>query len=260
LALNSEKTVLIFAPMQKRAWVLPYYLRNLHNINYNKKQIGIYWILNNTESDNTEKLLREFKQKYEHEYKEIIIETCNNPIKMPKDDRTELTRKYYVYPWLVKLRNKGLAKCVELGYDYLFSSDSDILLTKEVINVGLSYEKDVVANLLYNGFLEKPESPYIYPNILKKAMFDSTKYTHINDERVQNKKGFFEVDFTGASIFISQEVCKISEYGVSTFFGEDLKWSRSVQNAGYKLWVSCDNYQQHVMSRKLLDKFKDFGI
>lgn len=263
--MNFEKRVLLGSPCRNRAWILPYYLRNLYNLTYPKKLISLYFIVNNS-TDSTFSILSDFANNHQNEYERIKIDVFDNS-KIPEDNRNQQldekgnvtsARREHIYDWLSTLRNRLLAKCVEWNCDYLLSSDSDILMRSDCIEKLLSHGKDVCAGLIFNGYLYAPDRYMSYPNILKKL--PNEKYQHIYNYYVKNKTGLVECDFTGALISISKEVCKVSKYAPDKAYGEDLPWSQSVQSAGYKLYCDCSCYNQHVMSEKLLDQFKNFGI
>lgn len=267
VSMNVEKRIMIGSPCRNRAWILPYYLRNLYNLTYNKKAISLYFLVNNS-NDQTFQILSEFANAHQHEYSRIKIDVFDNS-KIPEDNRNQKldklgnitsVRREFIYDFLSILRNKLLLKCVEWDCDYLLSSDSDIILRPDCIDKLLSHDTAVCAGLIYNGYLYAQEADnYMkYPNILKRL--PDGQYQHIYNYYVKNKTGYFPVDFSGACILISKAVCKISKYAPDKAYGEDLPWSQSVQAAGYKIYCDCSCYNQHVMSEKLLDQFKNFGI
>ena len=77
-----HKRILIACPVHNREWILPYYLKYLHALDYDKNLIDIYWIVNNT-TDKSKKLLERFKEEHGGAYRSITIEVHNNK-KMPK--------------------------------------------------------------------------------------------------------------------------------------------------------------------------------
>lgn len=257
-----DKKILISCPVGgTRSWILPYYLRNLYNLDYNKKLIDIYWILNNSYDDSLS-LLQEYKQKFENEYNSITIEIYKDKKKF-KDERKTNIRQQHTYPLLALLRNKILDKTVELDCSYLWSSDSDILFKPDTLNRLLSHNKNIVSCLLYNSYLFTPESPWKYTNILKDI--GNRTYQHISNFKTKNHDKnpigtLVSCDFTGASILISKEVCKVTRYADNKIYGEDEPWSFSARQAGYSLWCDISLYVQHVMSPDYLPQFKDFGV
>ena len=255
-----DKRILVACPIHQREWIIPYYLRDLYNLNYNKKLIDIYWIINNS-TDNSLILLREFKQKYENEYNSITIEILNSTNKF-KDDRKSALREQFTYSWLASLRNKLLKKCVQLDNDFLWSHDCDILFKPDTLNRLLSHNKNIVSCLLYNSYLFTPEEPWRHPNILKEIGF--RQYQHIVNYRTKNPNKnsigtLLPCEFTGASILISKDVCKVAKYDWHKL-GEDEPFCYSARKAGFNLWCDISLYVQHVMGEQFLDQFKNFGI
>jgi len=252
-----DKKILISCGVSSRDWILPYYLRHVYNIDYDKKLIDIYWIVNNS-NDNSLKLLHEFRKKYENEYNSIKIEIYNNS-EIPAEERSTKVREEYIYTWLSKIRNKILNKCVKLKCDFLLSSDSDILVTSDILKRLLSHNKSIVSSLIYNGYLHTTyEDAYKYPNILKQTSY--RKYKHIVNYRTKypekNPHGkLIQCDLTGACILISLDVCKKTEYGWSTF-GEDEVFSYNCRANGYCLFVDISLYNNlHCMDKDVLKYF-----
>jgi len=250
-----DKRILIGTPIRDRAWIIPYYLSCLYGLNYDKKLIDLYWIINNS-SDQSQKLLKDFKYKYNNEYNSITIEITNKP-KLPTYDReNSVGIRQEVYPWLAYLRNKLLDKCVSFNCDYLWSTDSDILFKPDTLSRLLSHNIPVVSALLYNGYLHDGiESAYKYPNILREIK--PRLYQHISNYRIKNPQlnsfgTLIEVDYTGASILISKDVCKVAKYDGNKIYGEDESFCWSAKQNGYKLYCDISLFLNHIMSPELL--------
>jgi len=259
-----NKKILISCPVCNRGWILPHYLEHIYNIDYDKKLIDIYWVVNNS-TDSSLDLLKDFKEKYKLEYNNIIIDIYNGK-KNFKDDRVTAIREKFTYDWLSELRNRILKKCYSNDYDYLFSCDSDILVPRDVLKSLLSHNKDYVAGLIYNGYLFTPPdeakdydpiiNAYKYPNILKKV---EGGYMHIVNYKVKNptlnQKGtLIETDFTGAIFLASKDVCSIMKYAWHKQ-GEDCPASETAIKAGFKLYCDVSCYSQHMMNQKILDLY-----
>lgn len=259
-----NKRILIGFPVSNREWVLPYFLKHIENIDYDKKLIDIYCIVNNSK-DASLQLMQDFKNKYKDEYNSIQIEIYNNS-KYPKDERTTIIREQ-IYHFLSELRNKIISKCVTLNCDYLLSVDTDILVPNDILNRLLSHNKDYVAGLIYNGYLFTPRhesfdynpilNAYKFPNILK--LNSQNTYTHVVNYRVKNpnlneKDTLLEVDFTGAVFLATQDVCKVAKFSWNVQ-GEDEPFCRTAREAGFKLYCDLSLYSQHMMSKQILDLY-----
>ena len=262
---NINKRILIAFPCRDRAWVLPHFLKHLVNINYDKKLIDIYCIINNS-SDSSHEIMKEFKDKYNNDYNSIQIEVQNNSQYSIKDTRrTDVRDK--IYNWLADLRNMIVKRCVKLDCDYLFSVDTDILVSSDILERLIKHDKDYIASLIYNGYLYTPRSAdegydsilnaYKYPNILKQNI--NGGYDHIVNYRVKNPnlcdKGYLiEVDFTGAVFLVSKDVCKVARFGWDKQ-GEDEMFCRSARENGFKLYCDLSLYSQHMMSEDILKMY-----
>jgi hypothetical protein len=255
-----NKKVLIATPIHNRDWILPYYLTCLYNLEYEKKLLDIYWIVNNS-NDQSLFLLQDFKSQHINEYNSITIEIYNNS-KIPKDERKTNVR-VLVYPWLAELRNKLLKKCITLNCDYLWSSDSDILFKKDTLNRLISHSLPIVSCLLYNGYkYDGIDLAYKHSNILKET--SPRQYQHIVNYRTKNPETnpigtLLECQYTGASILISNEICKKTKYDNNETYGEDEPFCWSARQNNFKLFCDISLYVQHVMSKEFLEQFKDFN-
>lgn len=260
-----DKKVMIACPVQNRQEILPYYLECLYNIDYPKHLIFIYWIINNSNDDSLE-ILKTFKEQHEHEYNSICIEIFNNK-KYPQDERKQDVR-VKTYHFLSELRNKILKKCAKSDCDFLFSSDSDILLNKDVLKRLLQHDKKIVANLIYNGYLyTPPDAPkdydcisnaYKYPNILREVA--PRIYQHIVNYKIKNPHTnpvgtLIEVEYSGASILIAKEVCEKARYSHNDTYGEDEEFCFTARQAGYKIFCDISSFQFHVMNKDILEKY-----
>jgi hypothetical protein len=260
-----SKRILIACPVRDREFVLSHYLDHIYKVDYKKSIIDLYFIINNSK-DNSLQLLKNFQKSHKDEYNSITIETHNDP-KIPQDDRSKVIRDNYIYDHLSTLRNMILKKCVELDCDYVLSCDCDILVQPDILNRLLSHNKPIVASLIYNGYLHRPqgcdinynpiENAWRFPNILKK-LSDGT-YQHIANYKVKNWKQnpegtLLEVDFTGAVSIISKDACKVMEYAWNVL-GEDLPACQTAQANGFKLYCDVSCYSQHIMSKELLQVY-----
>lgn len=253
--LNIGKTVTIACPVSNRDWILEHYLKHIYSIQYDHKLINLYFVLNNSK-DNSEQILKEFKQKYDHEYNDIKIDYYNKNRNIPKDNRSNEVRLKHTYFHLSVLRNK-LLEYASKNTDYLLSVDSDILVKPDVIHKLLSANKDICASLIWNGYLHNSEKPYLYPNILS---YDENKILkHVSNYHVKNaptlsESKILEINATGAVCLMSKDICRVTKYSWHNQ-GEDMFWSEDCQSKGYKLYVDCQAFSYHIMSEKHLELY-----
>lgn len=249
-----QNTVTIGCPIRNRSAYIPYYLENIYSLTYDKKLISLHFLVNNS-TDNSEQLLLNFKSQHEHEYRKIIIEHFQKKHYKPEDERTNDARLSSIYKHLVNLRNTLLSRVGDS--DFLFSVDSDIMLQPNTLNKLLSAQKDAVAGLIYNGYLEYPESYWKYPNILN--LNQVGEFEHISNWYIKNASNLKEsklipVDGTGAIILLSNKICKETQYSYNQQ-GEDMGWSLDCKRKGYQLYCDISAFAHHLMSEQMLDKY-----
>lgn len=249
--MENSHSVTIACPVSNRAWILPYYLDHLYDIDYPKEKINLYFLLNNT-TDNSQEIIENFKTKYNHEYNNIDIDIYKTSQSTLQDQRTAEVRDK-MYGYLSKLRNQILLKCET---DYLLSCDSDILVSSDVLIKLLSHKKEIVAGLIWNGYLFSPETPWRFPNILKYNQ--NGEFEHIQNYYVKNAPSLIEsklveVDASGALILMQKNVYQSTAYSYHKQ-GEDMAWSEDCKNKGFKIYCDVSCFGLHVMDQDMLEK------
>ncbi len=253
--MEENPTITIACPVRNREWVLPYYLDHITKLTYPSNKIFLLFILNNS-TDSSQIILENFKKTNFHKYNSIKIKTLN--FKEQPDDCRTLNRLEN-YSFLAELRNYITSL---VNTDYLFSVDSDILITNvDVIERLLSHKKNIVSGLICNGFIQYPEKPFNRFNTGRFNKEYKSLTLNIIKNMLKNNEILYESDLTGAICLISKEVYKNPniKYGY-TSFGEDLFWCKCANNQGYKLYTDITLYQQHIMSEEILKKYLDKTI
>lgn len=248
--------ILLATPVNNRKWILPYFLKHLYNIDFPKKDISLYFLINNS-NDGSEKVLKNFKLNYQDEYDNIYIHKFKSKIKF-EDNRTTRVRLKYSYHHLSDLRNKILDFASKNNFDYLLSCDSDILVPSDILKKLIKHNKHCCSSLIYNGYIVSPHKPHLFPNILK---FDGKGYYHINNWYVKHSPYLMEsklirVDATGAVVLMSKEIFnnKNIRYGFH-YQGEDIYWSERVRSEGYNIYCDLGCFSKHIMTREMLNNY-----
>ena len=172
-----------------RSFVLPTYLKHLHDLDYPKKKIHIAFLFNypksdgqiavphttiNQQSNNTgeieriREILQAFKRKTQKEYRHVSIHEYTGNY----EDRTIQGRRA-LGRWMeyfAEIRNHWIDMRCEKD-EYVFSVDSDILVPQDSLKRLLKHDKDIVSLLLANGPVQ---DPYISPNRLDNALLPYT--------------------------------------------------------------------------------------
>lgn len=237
------KNILISAPIKNRAWILPEYLKALKNIDYPKENISFLFLLNGSASDNSNEILSRFKEENEKEYKriEILFNGIDGKEDSGEGGNIRTGRDKVFYGKLARLRNEILdAASGHEDIDYLFSVDSDVLVTPSVIKELSEAKKDIISALIVNdppdsyNFLHFPGGP---------------RRNFIPPSKV------FEVYLTGAVYLISRAVFanKKIRYSEKYGTGEDLGFCESARQEGFKSFV-LNSPQNHILLRRNINK------
>ncbi|NLO20976.1 MAG: glycosyltransferase [Syntrophomonadaceae bacterium] len=224
-----ERKVMIGCPVRNRAWILPAYLQSLEALDYPRESISYCFIINDCD-DSTPVILRDFAQKY--------------PGQVVLVDNNAGTRAYqrgqYSFKRLADLRNLLLMEFMRSDCDYLFSVDSDILVTPHSLTALMQNDCSIVSCLVCNGEVIGDRSCY---NVLYQS--DRGHYLHI---RNFPRDRLFRVDCTGAAYLIKRRV--ISQLGIrySALAGaEDIGFCEAARQKGVHIY--CDGRLEctHVM-------------
>lgn len=225
---------MIGCPVRNRAWVLPRYLKNLHQVEYPLKKREYCFIINDC-IDATPDMLKQF----------ACQQSC--PVRLINynfGSRTGHRRGEYRFTRLAQLRNLLLREFLQSGCQYLFSVDSDILVPPQALARLVGEQRDIVSALVCNGHELGDEKIY---NVLIRN--EAGRFIHLKDfprDRV------FQVDCTGAACLISRRV--IEQYGIrySAHLGaEDIGFCQAAAQRGLKIY--CDGRLEcmHLMKEEL---------
>lgn len=232
-----NKTITIGCPISNRAYLIERFLNGVYGLNYDKKLIKLYFVVNNSK-DSTYSDLKDFQRKHKNEYLDIKIEKYK--MKHAKEARVTKIR-LKTYSRLAELRNYILKN---IDTDYFFSLDSDIMVDIDLdcLNKLLEAQKDIIAAVINNDSMLRPNAKYpkIRTNLLKNV---DDGITHIMDWKMNE---VFEVDHTGAVYLLTKEVCENVEYGFHKQ-GEDMAFCNMAKEKGYKIYAHGGIFLQHVM-------------
>jgi len=252
----SGKKILIATPVNNREKYLPHFLKHIYSIDYDKKNIQLYFLLNNS-NDNSKNILFEFMKKYEREYQSIVVDNFNSGLRF-NDQRITSIRNKFTYNHLSLVRNALLDYARKKEVDYLLSVDSDILVPCNILTKLINSKKNIVSSLIYNGYLVEPDKPWKYTNIMR---YESGSIEHISNWYTKNALSLSEskvvpVDITGAISLISK---KVLDSGVKYGYhpkGEDIYFSLDAKSKGFQSYCDLSCFSHHIMSEKQLESIK----
>jgi len=227
--------ILIASPIQNRGWILPYFLDHIKNIEYDKSNLGLFFLFNDS-SDNSYSIISKNLLELKNIFRTVKILSID--IGMPPDKRNNI-RRDRTYSWLAILRNIIIEYFLNTDYDRLFMIDCDILVKPDSLKKLLSFNKDIISIAIANdrGIGQAT-------NVLKKQK-ESTIYIHIPLKDI-NSEIPFECDLTGACILINRNVLKSHCRYSRTNIGEDLGFCEECKKNGFRIYA-IKGFAEHIM-------------
>jgi hypothetical protein len=223
----------IGCPIRDRDWCVKDYLKSIYNIDYDKKQITLSFLINDSE-DNTQERLLEFMHKHQKEYSRIIVSLKNYGFKKSERD---FGRMMDDFMHLAQVRNDWV-KTLKDEVDYIYSIDSDILVPSNSLKKLIKNDKDICSILINNSKVKKGYGKDI-TNLFKE-----------NGENIMAyfKNKLFEVNVTGAAYLIKSKVLKKTKY-YSHLLGEDFGFCVNARKNKFEVWCDSNLEGLHLMNK-----------
>lgn len=183
--MNQKKVLLAIIP-QDKPFLMPKYLDQIEQLDYDKKLITIY-INTYQSSDAVKKILSSWLEKHSNDYNQIFVESQDENLKSP-----------------IQIRSQSLNKAKEIGSDYYFSIEDDCLVTPHTLKTLIKTNKPIVAPLLHTI----PGSNVAYSNyfcaVTPSGYYEShPNYLPILERKI---KGTFKVPLVHKVILIQSNV------------------------------------------------------
>jgi hypothetical protein len=216
-------------------------------------------VINNS-TDNSEKILYEFKNTFQNQYHRIRIEKYDK-LNIPEDDRSGRIRNNYIYKHLADLRNYI---CSQTKTPWLFSVDSDVMLLPHSLEQLLKSQKKCISALIRNGFNyceEINESAKFKCDRIKPEQYTNCMVRNIYGQLVhvlpsQCNGEILQVSMTGACYLLHLDIFKKCKYEINNQ-GEDIPFCQQIEAMGETIWCDTSLKLPHCMNLDLLEKYKN---
>jgi len=238
------KNVYIGSLIRNRGWILSIFLEHLYKLDYSKKNISMFFLLNDSQ-DNSYTILECFKDRYLNEYRNIRIGTVDLGGEYADSSRV-IRNRYNMYKRLSFLRNIIIRSFLVEDYDYLFFIDSDILVEPDCLERLIENNKDICAALVQNHYKDK---------IYNFMFYDENKRRFYRPIDFKLPDKIFEVDLTGACYLIKKKVIEVGVKYDFNIVGEDGGFCLKAKERGFKLYVDPTIKTLHIMRKEDLKKY-----
>ena len=234
-----EPQIMIALAVRDRGWILPEFLKCLQNLDYPHEAITLYFLVNNS-TDNTEKILDEFLEKNNKQYKKLRLCVVENDL-IPEDDRTASTRLRYIYSHLVELKNEIKKYALREKVDYLLLLESDVLFPPNLLTSLLSHRKDIISPLI--PVTIKKDRYNIMKKGKGKIWMKSPPYGHILHPALNT---LLKVDMSGGIFLIKKKALRKVKWQYHPQ-GEDCGFATACERKGLEIYCDSDIRCEHRM-------------
>jgi hypothetical protein len=248
--MSNNPNVCIGFPARDRAWVLPFTLEGIVNLDYPKNKIGLRLVVNDS-SDNTFKLLMQFKKKYRSLYRYISIETINMGTR--PDERRASVRDKTV--WIMGRLKNFITDALSLSDDLWLYMDSDIILKKDTLQLLIDADKDAIA-----GWCKTKIAGPGYYNFMKYNAHMQRYDREFNYSAIINAPEPLKMDLiSGIQLFKSWVFRKgrVRFYQSSmATASEDDGAMKDLMRIDVERWLHPKAFCYHIMCQEDLDEYK----
>lgn len=233
------KTVLMAILARNKAHLLPYYLKCIEDLDYDKKAISLYIHTNNNE-DQTAVILKEWIKKIEGQYSKIFFETKKFPSLLPTKPHVWNPSRFKA---LGSIRNRSLQLAKQLNCDFYFVADCDNFIAPVTLKELVNKDKPIIAPLL----LAIPVPGDIYSNFLCTAHLNSYA-KHPDYLKILHREmvGTFEVPIVHCTYLVKSEFLDLLGYQDTTSQHEFVIFSRMARNHGVAQYI-CNEKEFGVL-------------
>lgn len=191
-----DPSVFVGIVIQNQDKLVPYFLRSIENLDYDKKRLALQFDVCN-DSDDVKKIVSDWVSKHRDEYETVSTVDCALATK--DKNTTEKNRS------LASLKDEFLKKAETSHYDYCFITSSEVFLLPRTLKYLVAQNKPIIAPLLR----PTPEASDPFRNFFGDVT-ESGYYKHHEDyNAIANriKLGTFKVPCVHYAYLINTKAC-----------------------------------------------------
>lgn len=232
--------ILHFSPVRKPPEILELHLQSLKKLEHREFHITFSFFDDNINNDSSQLLLNFIKSTHNafiHNFDLTDIENYDG------DERwvPELYRRITI------LKNMVIQFFLESEYDYLFLSDSDIIIHPNTVWNLVLQSKDFCSSIFWTHFKS-------HPTYTPNAWYSKPNGFSVSDLKKFKTPGTYEVGFTGACTLLSRNILfkgvtfeKISNVN---YLGEDKHFCIRASVLGFQPYINTDFPSYHIYNEE----------
>ncbi|MBT0608450.1 glycosyltransferase family protein [Aequorivita echinoideorum] len=231
--------ILHFSSVRKPPGILQLHLQSLNDLNTSGYEV-IYSFIDDNDDQLSSDLLKKFcNEKNGRVLLDFDISTLPN---YSGDERWQED----LYKRITLIKNKAINYFLENNYDYLFLTDSDLIIHPQTLNNLVNAGKDFCASIFWTHFDKSPTYTPNCWNSVPKGFTLNNLLTWINP-------GTFEVDFTGACTLLSRKILSkdvsFEKIKNVSYLGEDKHFCIRASVLGFQPYINTQNPSFHLYNK-----------
>lgn len=249
---SNKDSVVINMPVRTRDWVLPYSLEAILNLDYDKRKIALRFIINDS-TDDSWKILINFKRKYSEAYQLISIYTFNMASIEDNRDNHEVRRKTIYNMRFMK--NMFLDYAIGGRQSYWWFVESDLCVKKDTLKILINADKDVIAAWC-NTHRKMHEGVY---NFLRYNSHLDRFDRNFDHKEIINASEPVHMDLVSGPVLMRSWLCdkvRFRQFYNSGNMTEDEGFIRNLMRLGVERYVHPKAFTYHIMSKEALESYK----
>ncbi|XP_075991068.1 glycosyltransferase 25 family member [Anticarsia gemmatalis] len=146
-------TVEISVLVRNKAHTLPYFLTCLHNLDYPKDRLHL-WFYSDFNEDKSVEIIEKWAHNYSEPYNGVYINYNSSSGPLHSDEKSSVHWSPERFKHVIQLREEALEFSRKMWADYLFMVDADVFLTNpSTLKILVQKELDVAAPMLVSDGL-----------------------------------------------------------------------------------------------------------
>lgn len=244
------KKILHFSPVRKESEVVELHLQSLKDLKWGEQNLTFSFFDDNSDPLSSTKL-KDFVSNLDNAilFTQSDVELENNVDK--QSERWTLDS----YKRITTIKNFAIEYFLKEDYDYLFFTDSDLILHPETLSELLKQNKHFCSEIFWTKF---ENTPTYAPNGWYSKPHGYTK----EDLLIFREKGTYKVDFTGACTLLSRNILldnvSFKKIPNLDFLGEDKHFCIRASVMSYDIYLNTFCPAFHLYDMNLVAEGKAF--
>jgi hypothetical protein len=238
--------ILHFSPVRKSNEIVALHLKSLQDLKQENFELTYSFFDDNIDAKSSEHI-----NDFVSDSKSILFDKIDLIEKNTSQGKERWERD--MYSRITTIKDSVIDFFLKSDFDYLFFTDSDLVLHPQTIEALLKQNKDFCAEIFWTKFSYVPTYA---PNC-----WNQDGYT-VDDLKLFREKGTYNVGFTGACTLLSRKILednvRFKKIDNLNWLGEDKHFCIRASVLGYDIFINTEFPAFHIYEEYLLPEARKF--